>query len=79
MFFRIKSWDVRVYYLFIGMVISGNLIRVGEIRFKNLGVWLIFDILLDKMKINVDFFVIDEEDFVMKYDFNGFRMFRNIC
>lgn len=31
------------------------------------------------MKINADFPVIDEEDLVMKYDPNGFRMFRNTC
>lgn len=79
LFPRIKSWDVRVYHKSTAMGIPGSSSKVGEIRAKNLGIWLTTDTLSENMKMNPDFPVVDEEDLVMKYNPNGFRMFKNTC
>lgn len=79
LFPRIKRWDVRVYHKTTAVAIPGSSSKVGEIRPKNLGIWLSTDTLSEKMKINPDFTVVDVEDLVMKYDPNGFRMFQNSC
>lgn len=79
LFPRIKGIDVQVYHKTTAVAIPGNTDRVGEIRPKNLGIWMSTDTLSEAMKLNPDFPVVDEEDLVMKYNPNGFRMFRNTC
>lgn len=79
LFPRIKGVDVQVYHKTTAVAIPGSSTRVGEIRPKNLGVWMSTDTLSEAMKLNPDFPVVDEEDLVMKYNPNGFRMFRNTC
>lgn len=79
LFPRIKSTDIRVFHKTTAMGIPGNSTRVGEIRPKNVGAWVTTDTLAEKMKMNPDFTVTDEEDVLIKYDPNGFRMFRNTC
>lgn len=79
LFPRIKGMDVRVYHKTTAMAIPGNSTRVGEIRPKNVGIWMSTDTLSEAMKLNPNFPVLDEEDLVIKYNPNGFRMFRNTC
>lgn len=79
LFPRIKKVDVKVYHRTIAMGIPSTADKVGEIRPKNLGIWWSTDTLSEAMKLNPDFPVLDEEDLMIKYNPNGFRMFRNTC